>query len=292
MAGYVRPVQKSPIREIFMAWAQETAWARNAVADDEEDGYDRSRCVLRFMLWEVQFKTAIDRLWKCIDMLICAPEGRALLQTLHIAVESMPPFFIKICSYQGVCLRRQPGCLRHTRYLWYDPSNYAYAQVWYLLVRYCWFIDKKKTGADNPARVDWCNARSPFATRMLGIHTRTCERWPVVSEATHYERLGDLLELVLSRCYCDGASRLDGLLHMISDIVFWVRNIYHAAWFNQLTQPCKRIPAWKWADAIQYIHQLQRLNIVQCRGREQVYSPEEEAFDKWASNVGWCYRRH
>ena len=286
------PVQRSYLNVIFMAWRQEVAWGR-AEADFAMRwqircaGYIKPRCVLTHMLWEVEFKKAIARLWEHIDMLICAPEGRALIQTLHVAVESMPTLFIKICSYKGVCLRRDPGCARQKRYQWYDPTNRVYGQVWYLVVRYCKFIDRK-TALNRPDQVHWCNTRSPFATRMLGIHTRACERWPSDSEPRHYERLGDLFELVLGRCYCDGASRLDGLLHIISDIVFWVRDIDHAVWFNQRTQPRNEIPARTWADAIHWIYELQRLKKVQCR--DYRYSPEEEEFDQWASAVSWCYR--
>ena len=126
---------------------------------------------------------------------------------------------------------------------------------------------------------------------MLDIHTRAMERWPEEKERTHYARVGGLLGFVLGRCYCDPTGRLDGLTHMMSDIVFWVQTIYHAAWFNQPTQPRNTIRARDWADAIYWIHELQRTKKVLC-GKDYQYSGDEMRFDIWASKVNHCYKLH
>ena len=114
-----RPGQKSVLRGIFMEWRHQVAWELEQKAWMRDDVcYVRPRCVFRFMLHEPQFKKAIAHLWKCIDMWMCAPQGCAMLQTLHIAVESMPSVFIKMCSYEGTCLRRHASCTRTKGYRW------------------------------------------------------------------------------------------------------------------------------------------------------------------------------
>lgn len=281
-----RPVQKSVLRGIFMEWRHQVAWELEQKAWMRDDVcYVRPRCVFRFMLHEPQFKKAIAHLWKCIDMWMCAPEGCAMVQTLHIAVESMPSVFIKMCSYEGACLRRHAGCTRTKGYRWYDPSNYVYAQIWYLLQRYCLSIVRKAdlgTSLDHRSR-----GRHTVAKRMLEIHNRALERWPAVSTGKHYNRLGDLLELVLGRCYCYPSEKMFTLLHIISDIAFWVTDIDHAIWRNQPTQPRHRIAADAWAKGIHWIYELQRHKQVQCKNYS--YTSQEEKFDMWASEMNYCF---
>ena len=288
----LEPVQRSCLQVIFNAWHMEIrdmADERARINDIAIQEYDRPRCVLRFMLGSLEFKKAIAPLWKCIDSLTCAPEGRALIQTLYFAVAFMPSLTIKLCSYQGACVRRSTKCTRLKGWPWHDPGNRVYAMFWYLLIRYCKFI--KAVTADKNPPVPWCQKRIRFAIYMLDIHTRAMERWPGKKEKRHYERVGDLLEFVLGRCYCDRTGRLDGLTHMMSDIVFWVQTIYHAAWFNQPTQPRNSITARHWADAIYWIHELQRTKKVLC-GKDYHYSDDERRFDIWASEVNHCYELH
>ena len=192
----------------------------------------------------------------------------------------------KICSYEGACLRRRSGCTRFKHYSWYDPSNYVYAQMWYLLVRYSQST-LRKAHLFNKSDVR-LKCRHVVAQRMLDIHDRACVRWPTVSPLKHYNRLGDLLEFVLGRCYCDARGRLNSMLHIISDIAFWVRDIEHAVWHNQLTQPRSRTAADTCAKGMYWIYEMQRHNEVQCRNYR--YSREEEKFDKWASDMKYCFQ--
>ena len=192
----------------------------------------------------------------------------------------------KICSYEGACLRRRPGCTSLKHYSYHDPSNYVYAQMWYLLVRYSQATMRKAhLFSKSDVRL---KCRHVVAQRMLDIHSRACVRWPAVSPLKHYNRLGDLLEFVLGRCYCDGSGRLNSMLHIISDIAFWVRDIEHAVWHNQLTQPRSRIAADTWAKGVYWIYEMQRHKEVQCHN--YCYSGEEEKFDKWASEMNYCFQ--
>lgn len=287
VVAWKHELQKNCLRAIFMEWRNHLAQRQESLSGRREDlHYIRRRCVFRFMLWEPSFKKAIAHLWNCIDMLICGPEGFAMVQTLHMAIVSMPSFFIKICSYEGACLRRRSGCTRFKHYSWYDPSNYVYAQMWYLLVRYSQStLRKAHLFSKSDVRL---KCRHVVAQRMLDIHSRACVRWPTVSPLKHYNRLGDLLEFVLGRCYCDARGRLNSMLHIISDIAFWVRDIEHAVWHNQLTQPRSRIAADTWAKGVYWIYEMQRHNEVQCHNYR--YSREEEKFDKWASEMKYCFQ--
>ena len=174
------------VHHCFLAWKHMIDRSHPGCVPQLEQCWNPRRCVLRKMLFTKEIHPSLKNLVQATHTLMTSGvTSGPLLMMLTSAVKSPWPD-IKMVSYSGACLRREAPHGTRRGWAWFDPGNWTYAVLWYILKE----ISSKYKHTD------------VWADRFLQIHRACRERWTENQGSQgHWIRLGDMLELVLGNCY-------------------------------------------------------------------------------------------
>ena len=191
-------------------------WQRQVRRQEELPDLTRQRRQAAIFVRRVAQKDVLKTLRRMYERLIHIVSGSAtgirLLETWTVAYNNMPWCAIKLCTYNGACLRWDTSKdVAEKGYRWHDPGNYTYAVVWHLILKLARHEAARKSMAHAPEPTP---STSRIIAAQFGIVADRCyERWPRVNADHFNELVGDLMELALARGYSD-----DTLMHIIRDV--------------------------------------------------------------------------
>lgn len=254
----------------FKGWRRHARWERAARRYQQLSGtvgFDRPlERQARFLheLGRDTYRSRLDDLWTMLQDMVTGVSsgmgqtGRAAAEFFTLAHTSLNFRTIKLFSYNGALTRLRPNnahVWRPHHWLWYDPGNYSYACLWYLVKKVARHYRKLyepplvATYAGGEL-LHWEQRPPPpqyTAANDLYFSMRACEeRWPRQAPAL-YEMVGDLWEALLATGYED--AHLEYIIDNLSTIVDTFRQIFAACRYNALA-PDSWIQPYHFADVL------------------------------------------
>ena len=235
----------------FQAWRAVASWLRAAKRTETLTSANGSQTYqqARFLadLMRRDYVRCLEDLWQRLAHLATGSNtGVRLWETFTVARERMPFKAIKTCSYSGAVVHVDKGRPMHWR--WYDPGNWCYATIWYLIKKAARHqADSHMHAVENRA----FGAASRIHQSMMKCEERWPRQWPAF-----YELAGDLFEMLLARGYCD--RELEHIIDDLSIIIAHVIGIYRNMLNNFRLPRAPHIEPYLFADALLLARQAHR----------------------------------
>ena len=233
-------VPRRQVAKVLRAWRQVAKFLRAARPDPFATAHSVSYYRARFLaqLMRSEYARHLNELWGwLLRMATGSSTSIRVIETFHVAHTHMPFPAVKMCSYSGAVVRVKNRKPQHWQ--WYDPGNWCYATIWYLL----WKVARhwQKTTDQDPRSLEFM-----AACRLLQSMTACEYRWPRQWPA-FYELAGDLFEMLLARGYC--STELEHVIDDFSLVTDKLLGIYRSLRSNH-SQATPHIEPYLFADAL------------------------------------------
>ena len=236
----------------FEAWRAVAQWLLSvkrtemlkSITFDGSQTYQQARFLADLMRRD--YVRCLEDLWqRVVHLATGSNTGVRLWETFTVACECMSFKAIKTCSYKGAVVHVDEG--RPMHWVWYDPGNWCYATIWYLI--------KKAARHQRDLQMFVENRAFGAASRIYQSMTKCEERWPRQWPA-FYELAGDLFEMLLARGYC--YREVAYIIDEFSIIIAHVIGIYRNMLNNFRLPRAPHIEPYLFADALHLAWQAHR----------------------------------